>query len=42
VTGAATRTVGDSVDWGFAGTFGAMLARPPAPATEYTRRQAID
>ncbi len=35
-------TVGRTVDWDFAATFGAKLARPAPPATEYTRRQAID
>lgn len=35
-------TVGRTVDWNFAATFGAKLARPAPPATEYTRRQAID
>ena len=35
-------TVGKAVDWRFAGTVGARLARPGPPATEYTRRQAID
>ena len=38
----AANAVGDSVDGYFAGTVGAMLARPAAPATEYTRRQAIE
>jgi coenzyme F420 biosynthesis associated uncharacterized protein len=36
------RTVGAAVDWKFAGTVGARLARPGPPATEYTRRQAIE
>ncbi len=36
------RPVGSSVDWQFAGTVGAMLVRPGPPATDYTRRQAID
>ena len=35
-------TVGRAVDWGFAATVGERLARPAPPATEYTRRQAID
>lgn len=35
-------TVGRAVDWGFAGTVGARLARPAPPASDYTRRQAID
>jgi len=34
--------VGRTVDWGFAATVGAKLARPGPPATEYTRRQVID
>ena len=35
-------TVGRAVDWGFAATVGARLARPGPPATDYTRRQVID
>ncbi|WP_099251251.1 zinc-dependent metalloprotease [Mycobacterium sp. shizuoka-1] len=35
-------TVGRAVDWAFAGTVGAWLARPGPPATDYTRSQAID
>jgi coenzyme F420 biosynthesis associated uncharacterized protein len=35
-------TVGRAVDWRFAGTVGARLARPGPPASDYTRRQAID
>jgi len=42
MTATSANGVGDSVDWDFAGTVGAMLARPPAPATEYTRRQAME
>lgn len=34
--------VGRAVDWRFAGTVGARLARPGPPATDYTRSQAID
>ena len=34
--------VGRAVDWGFAATVGAKLARPGPAATEYTRRQVID
>ncbi len=34
--------VGRAVDWGFAATVGARLARPGPAATEYTRRQVID
>ncbi|MCV7268000.1 zinc-dependent metalloprotease [Mycolicibacterium doricum] len=35
-------TVGRTVDWRFAATVGAKLARPGPPATDYTRRQAIE
>lgn len=42
MTSAPAGAVGDSVDWDFAGVVGAMLARPAAPATEYTRRQAME
>ncbi|HTY28361.1 MAG TPA: zinc-dependent metalloprotease, partial [Mycobacterium sp.] len=35
-------TVGRAVDWTFAGTVGARLARPGPPATDYTRKQVID
>lgn len=35
-------TVGRTVDWRFAGAVGARLARPGPPASDYTRRQAID
>lgn len=42
VTATSANGVGDSVDWDFAGTVGAMLARAPAPATEYTRRHAME
>ncbi|MBU3751799.1 MAG: hydrolase [Mycobacterium sp.] len=35
-------TVGRAVDWRFAGTVGAKLARPGPPASDYTRRQVID
>ena len=35
-------TAGAAVDWGFAGTVGARLARPGPPATDYTLRQVID
>lgn len=34
-------TVGRMVNWEFAATVGAKLARPAPPATEYTRRQVI-
>ena len=35
-------TVGRAVDWNFAATVGSKLVRPAPPATEYTRRQAIE
>lgn len=35
-------TVGRAVDWKFAGSVGAQLVRPAPPASDYTRRQAID
>ena len=35
-------TLGRAVDWQFAATVGAKLARPGPPATDYTRRQVID
>ena len=38
----AQLTVGGAVDWKFAGTVGARLARPGPPTTEYTRRQVIE
>ena len=34
-------TVGRVVDWGFAATTGARLARPGPATTQYTRRQAV-
>ena len=34
--------VSRAVDWDFAATVGAKLVRPAPPATEYTRRQAMD
>jgi coenzyme F420 biosynthesis associated uncharacterized protein len=37
-----TMTAGRAVDWDFAATVGAKLARPEPAATDYTRRQAID
>ena len=42
MSGSSPPTVGRAVDWQFAGTVGAKLTRPGPPATEYTRRQAID
>lgn len=35
-------TVGRAVDWQFAAAVGARLARSSEPASDYTRRQAID
>lgn len=35
-------TVGRAVDWRFATTVGARLARPAPPSTDYTRRQAVE
>jgi coenzyme F420 biosynthesis associated uncharacterized protein len=35
-------TLGATVDWQFAATFGSRLARPGPPSSDYTRRQAID
>lgn len=35
-------TVGRTVDWGFAATVGARLARPGPQASEYTRRQVVE
>lgn len=35
-------TVGRAVDWGFAATVGAKLARPGPASTDYTRRQVIE
>ncbi|MCT7657966.1 zinc-dependent metalloprotease [Mycobacterium deserti] len=35
-------TVGRAVDWDFAATVGAKLARPGPAASDYTRRQVID
>ena len=35
-------TVGRAVDWEFAATVGAQLARPGPDPTDYTRRQVIE
>ncbi len=35
-------TVGNAVDWQFAASVGARLARPAPPVSDYTRAQAID
>jgi coenzyme F420 biosynthesis associated uncharacterized protein len=42
VSPAETPTVGRTVDWGFAATVGARLVRSAPPASDYTRRQAIE
>ncbi|MBY0441192.1 MAG: zinc-dependent metalloprotease [Mycobacteriaceae bacterium] len=42
VIGSSGLTVGRAVDWQFAATVGARLARPAPPCTEYTRGQVID
>lgn len=42
MSGSAKLSVGNAVDWQFAGTVGARLTRPGPPASEYTRRRAID
>jgi coenzyme F420 biosynthesis associated uncharacterized protein len=42
VSASKAPTVGRTVDWGFAATIGSKLVRPAPPATDYTRRQAID
>ena len=42
VSAASAPTVGRTVDWTFAATVGTKLVRPAPPATEYTRRQAIE
>ena len=39
---ASQLSAGRAVDWGFAATVGARLARPGPPATDYTRCQVID
>ncbi|MGE2737315.1 zinc-dependent metalloprotease [Mycolicibacterium vaccae] len=35
-------SVGRAVDWEFAAALGGKLARPEPPATDYTRRQAVE
>jgi coenzyme F420 biosynthesis associated uncharacterized protein len=42
VSASSPGNVGRAVDWNFAATVGAKLVRPAPPATEYTRRQAMD
>ncbi|WAJ44874.1 zinc-dependent metalloprotease [Mycobacterium sp. Aquia_216] len=42
MTGSPDLTLGTAVDWRFAATVGTRLARPGPPASDYTRRQAID
>jgi uncharacterized protein (DUF2342 family) len=39
---ASRLNVGRAVDWQFAATVGARLARPGPAATDYTRNQVID
>jgi coenzyme F420 biosynthesis associated uncharacterized protein len=41
-TGSKGLTVGKAVDWRFAATVGAKLARPGPAASDYTLRQAVD
>jgi coenzyme F420 biosynthesis associated uncharacterized protein len=38
----STLSVGRAVDWDFAATVGARLARPGPAATDYTRRQVVE
>ncbi len=42
MSGSSQLNVGRAVDWQFAGTVAAKLTRPGPPASEYTRRQAVD
>ncbi len=42
VTPSAELTLGTAVDWRFAATVGARLARPGPKSSDYTRRQVID
>jgi coenzyme F420 biosynthesis associated uncharacterized protein len=42
VSPSETPTVGRTVDWGFAATVGTRLVRSAPPASDYTRRQAIE
>jgi coenzyme F420 biosynthesis associated uncharacterized protein len=42
MTPSSKMTLGRAVDWKFAATVGARLARTGPPATDYTRRQVID
>lgn len=42
MAGSSPPAIGRAVDWTFAGTVGARLARPGPPATDYTRRQVVD
>ncbi|WP_421843717.1 zinc-dependent metalloprotease [Mycobacterium sp.] len=42
MTGPTEITLGNAVDWRFAASIGAWLARPAPPSTEYTRSQVID
>lgn len=42
VSAASTPSIGNTVDWEFAANVGAKLTRPQPPASDYTRRQAIE
>ncbi|QUR69196.1 zinc-dependent metalloprotease [Mycobacterium spongiae] len=42
MTGSSGLTLGNAVDWRFAASVGAWLARPAPPVTEYTRRHVVD
>jgi len=42
VSASAQTSAGTAVDWQFAAAVGARLARSGPPASEYTRRQAVD
>jgi coenzyme F420 biosynthesis associated uncharacterized protein len=42
MTASSQLTLGNAVDWRFAATVGARLARPGPKSSDYTRRQAID
>jgi coenzyme F420 biosynthesis associated uncharacterized protein len=42
VTASSDLNLGNAVDWRFAATVGARLARPGPPSTDYTRRQVTD
>ena len=42
VSAASTPSIGNTVDWEFAANVGAKLTRPQPPASDYTRRHAIE